>query len=197
MKAIFFLEIGLFKKTNKNKPTSVLCWSQPIKSNASNAWGHSPGLQWASHRHLSKPTLPPDWPLWFLLWQQDARQQHHPKTEKIKVYYLQDPEITQHAWGHTARSQGGVEGRERKRVSAGEYQMFCFYWRWRWGPRVSWALSLLENLKHNRGSLKCREGKRQVTQVVSYQNQPRSLKARNLSAGRWPGSLSNHVAGMC
>lgn len=126
MKAIFFLEIGLFKKTNKNNPTSVLCWSQPIKSNARNAWGHSPGLQWASHRQLSKPTLPPDWPLWFLLWQQDAHQQHHLKTEKIKVYYLQDPEITQHAWGHTARSQGGVEGESEREWELGSTKHSVF-----------------------------------------------------------------------
>ena len=31
-----------------------------------------------------------------------------------------------------------------------------------WGPRVSWAHSLLLNLKHKSGNLKCRERKKQV-----------------------------------
>ena len=70
---------------------------------------------------------------------------------------------------------------------------FCFYWVKGWGPRVSGAHFLFINLKHKSRNLKPGKRKKSV-QMVTYQNQPRSLKQRSLS-GRWPGSLSSPVAG--
>ena len=58
------------------------------------------------------------------------------KLEKIKVYHLQNLEMTQHSWGHTARSWVETEC-----TGLG----FCFYWGLGWGPRISWAHSLLVN----------------------------------------------------
>lgn len=41
---------------------------------------------------------------------------NHQESEKMQVYCLQDLEMTQHTWGHTARSQVEVE-RESERPS--------------------------------------------------------------------------------
>ena len=59
-----------------------------------------------------------------------------------------------------------VTGRERERPGLG----FHFYWGQGWGPRVLWAHSLLVNLEHKSGNLKCGKKKNQEDQMVSYQN---------------------------
>ena len=58
------------------------------------------------------------------------------KLEKIKVYYLQDVEITQHTWYHTARS-GGERDREMERGREGGREGYCEH-----GPGVLLLLGL-------------------------------------------------------
>lgn len=62
---------------------------------------------------------------------------------------LQDLEITQQVF------------RQREHISLG----FRFYWGWGWWPRVLQADSILLNLKHNSGNLKCWKRK-QVAHIV-------------------------------
>ena len=79
---------------------------------------------------------------------------HQNTLKKLKVYYLQDLEITLHTWGYTVRSQ--IERvRERDRVH-GPWALLLLGSRV--GPRVLWAHYLLVNLQHGSGNLK--HGKR-------------------------------------
>ena len=96
--------------------------------------------------------------------------------KKSKVYYLQDLDITWHTWGYTARSQT-----ERLRTVLG----FCFYRGWGWEPRVSWAHSLLVNLKYQSGNLQ--QGRKKASgwngQLLKS---TKIFKQRSLSGGRPP-----------
>ena len=52
--------------------------------------------------------------------------------------------------GERMRERKGESQCPRAHVGLG----FCFYWDWGWGPRISWAHSLLANLKCRSGNLK-------------------------------------------
>lgn len=70
-----------------------------------------------------------------------------------------------------------MKEREKDRMGLGS--VFIGYG---WRLRVSQAHSLLVDLKY-RVDMKKKKQK-QVTQMVSYRNQPRSLKQRSLNEGR-------------
>lgn len=53
-----------------------------------------------------------------------------------------------------------------------------------WGPRVLWTYSLLVNVSHKSGNLNM-EREKTVAQMVTYLDQPRSLKQRGLPGRRW------------
>ena len=75
--------------------------------------------------------------------------------EKIKVYYLQKLEISLYTWGSAA---GSLAEREREgareREPASKHLDFFLYPDQGREPRVSWAHSLLVNLKHKSGNFK-------------------------------------------
>lgn len=60
-----------------------------------------------------------EWPLWLLLDCKALQQELSGNFKKIKDDYLQDLEITLHAWGHTAGS-----GEKKEHTGLG----FYFYW---------------------------------------------------------------------
>lgn len=82
-----------------------------------------------------------------------------------------------------------VEGREKENVGGPNVLLVL---RSRVGPRLLRTHSLLMNLKHKSENSKHRKRDREEkAQMVSYQNQSRSLKQRVSGAER--GSLDLHV----
>ena len=139
---------------------TILQLSQPINNHCC-GWAISLVVLFVTARHLSAITITKLW--------------------KQMVYYLQVLEIT---WGHIAKSWG--ERERKKTVGLG----FCFYWGQGLGLGFCGGHSLLMNLKCKWGfklwEVKNQPNKKQVAQMVSYRNQPRSLKQRGL-AGWWEG----------
>lgn len=80
--------------------------------------------------------------------------------------------------GTPGATQWGHEQKEREWALGS-----TFYWGWWWAPRVYVAHSLAVNLKCKSGNLKCRKRERQVAQMVSCWNQPRSLRHRSWGRG--------------
>lgn len=106
-------------------------------------------------------------------------------------------EISLYTWGSAA---GSLAEREREgareREPASKHLDFFLYPDQGREPRVSWAHSLLVNLKHKSGNLK--RGKRKKNKwpewsVIKIHQD--FLKERSLSGGRQPGSLSGGAAG--
>lgn len=89
-------------------------------------------------------------------------------------------EISLYTWGSAA---GSLAEREREgareREPASKHLDFFLYPDQGREPRVSWAHSLLVNLKHKSGNLKRgKRKKKQMARMVSYQNPPRFLKRK-------------------
>ena len=122
-----------------------------------------------------------DWPLWFSLWLQDSSAITTRKLWKTKGLLLtrQRNYITQ------LRPYNEVTGRGRETEHTGLGFCFCC-------PRVSQAHSVLVNLKYKSWAL---EEKKQVAQMVSYQNELRSPKQRSLREEEVAVSLSSCGAG--
>lgn len=104
------------------------------------------------------------------------------KLWRQKVDYLQALKHTRHVCGHTARSRVGRVPGHRPGLG------FCFNWCQVWGPMVFGAHYLLVNLNH-----KSRGREKQVTQMVSYQNQ--DLQHKGASVGRVGLAVSSPVPG--
>lgn len=109
---------------------------------------------------------------------------HQVTLKNIKVYYLQDLEITQHTWDFTAKQRV-----EREWQGTGLRSAFIGL---RVEPRVLWAHSWLVNIRQGR-ELKYREKIKKT--AGQLRNQPRSLKQRSLREERRPVYLPSHVAG--
>ena len=74
----------------------------------------------------------------------------------------------------------------------------CFYWDWEGGGvGFQWAHSLLVNLKYKKGNLKPGKKRKHLAEMVSYWNQPSSLKQGGLSRRRTPCSLSSVWLAAC
>ena len=74
---------------------------------AGNAWGPSLGPQWVFHRHVPFPNQCSNWtnPHGSYDCKMPLSNNHLETLKKIKFYYLEDLEVMQHTYYHTARSQ--------------------------------------------------------------------------------------------
>ena len=63
--------------------------------------------------------------------------------------------------------------------------VFCFYWCWGWGPTVLKAYSLLMNLKHKRGILKCEKRKKKKKSSDPNCQLAKSTKIAKTEESQW------------
>lgn len=97
------------------------------------------------------------------------------KITTYKLYSLQGtPGGTCQSWGQKRYRVQGLG--------------FWFLGGWE-GTGDSWAL--IGELKHKSGNLKCEKRQNLVAQMVSYKNQPNSLKQRHLNGGQGWGVLDS------
>lgn len=95
-----------------------------------------------------------------------------------------------HVWCDTTRSQGESERERQRYVCTG--LGFCCYWGWGWGTRVLCPCSLLVDLKHKIGNLKCMDRKKLAALIVHYWMQRKSVKQRRGFGGGRAG-LTLHL----